>query len=71
MNRFCSNHILSICSPYALHMYGLYGLERFGLVPSLRGGLRSGVRVWVSPGGLGVGESPLHGNILEYKGPMS
>jgi hypothetical protein len=73
MNRFCSNHILSICSPYALHMYGLYGLGRFGLVPSLRGGLGSGVRVRVrvSPGGLGGGESPLHSNILEYKGPMS
>jgi hypothetical protein len=67
MNRFCGSHILGICSPYALHMYGLHGLGRFGLVPSLRGGLGSGLRVWVSPGGLGGGESPPHRDILSVK----
>jgi hypothetical protein len=50
-------YTLSICSPYALYIYRLCGLGGFGLVPSLRGGLGSGVRVWVSPGGLGGGES--------------
>jgi hypothetical protein len=65
--------MLSLYYAYALLMlciyigYKLYGLGRFGLVPSLRGGLGSGVRVWVSPGGWGGGESPPHWDILKRK----
>jgi len=62
--------MLSLCSPCALHIYGLKGLRRFGLVPSLRGDLGSGVRVSVSPGGLGGGESPPYYDMLKRKGPI-
>jgi hypothetical protein len=43
--------------------YKLYGLGRFGLVPSLQGGLGSGVRVWVSSGGWEAVRAPELGYI--------
>jgi hypothetical protein len=80
MNRLYTSYILGIYFAYTLLMlciyfayiyklYKLYGLGRFGLVPSLRGGLGSGLRIRVSSGGLGGGKSPPYWDILKRKGP--